>query len=97
MGEALGPMGSEGHMRFVGGTIYCPVAGERLNLGPDHRYGDAFRCPVCGVQVPARSGLAGRPRRERVMSERASNGTVMAWGANDAGELGNGTKGESDG
>jgi hypothetical protein len=41
------------HMRFVGGTVYCSVKGGRLNLGPDHRYGDAFVCPVCGSRVPA--------------------------------------------
>jgi hypothetical protein len=40
-------------MRFVGGTVYCSVKGGRLNLGPDHRYGDAFVCPVCGSRVPA--------------------------------------------
>ena len=42
------------HFRFVGGTIYCSVLGHRLNLGPDHRYGQAFTCPHCGTTVSSR-------------------------------------------
>jgi hypothetical protein len=43
------------HRRFIGGTIYCSVLGGRLNLGPDHRYGDPFTCPHCGSWVKATS------------------------------------------
>jgi predicted RNA-binding Zn-ribbon protein involved in translation (DUF1610 family) len=42
------------HGRFLGGTIYCSAKRGRLNLGPQHRYGEAFTCPHCGTAVPAR-------------------------------------------
>lgn len=42
-----------GHMRFVAGTILCPRMERRYNLGDDHRYGQEFVCPGCGVRIPA--------------------------------------------
>jgi len=45
-----------GHLRFVGARVYCPRVERRVKLSADHRYGDEFVCPGCGVKVPARSG-----------------------------------------
>ncbi len=47
-----------GHMRFVGGTIYCPRMERRYNLGLAHRIHSGFVCPGCGVRIPAKA-LAG--------------------------------------
>lgn len=44
-------MSAHGHMRFVGGTTYCPTARARVDLGPDHGYDDAYTCPGCGEHV----------------------------------------------
>lgn len=43
------------HLRFLGGTIYCSVRGSRVKLDADHRYGDAYTCPGCGYEEPARN------------------------------------------
>ncbi len=49
-----------GHMRFIGGTIYCPRMERRYNLGLGHPYPGAFVCPGCGVKVPVKAqALAG--------------------------------------
>ena len=42
-------------MRFVGGTVYCPYAERRVQLGYDHPMRGAFVCPGCGVRIPERS------------------------------------------
>ena len=42
------------HLRFIGGTIYCPVEKCRVQLGPEHPYGAAFVCPGCGTKVEGR-------------------------------------------
>jgi hypothetical protein len=46
------------HMRFVAGTIYCPVETRRFQLGYEHTYREAFVCPGCGENVPARPAPA---------------------------------------
>jgi hypothetical protein len=46
------------HLRFIGGTIYCGPAKRRFNLGPEHRYRDAFTCPGCGAEVPPLAAAA---------------------------------------
>jgi hypothetical protein len=45
------------HLRFIGATIYCSVIGTQVKLDPEHRYGEAYTCPGCGHEEPARTGL----------------------------------------
>ena len=46
-------MSQRGHLRFIGSTIRCPRAEKRINLGIEHRYGQEFVCPGCGVRIDA--------------------------------------------
>jgi hypothetical protein len=42
-----------GHLRFVGGKVYCPYVGRRVSVGADHEYGSEFVCPGCWIRVDA--------------------------------------------
>lgn len=59
----------DGHMRFIGGTIYCPNKPGRLNLGAKHEYGDEFICPECGAVVPHIARRVVRPGWDRKAQE----------------------------
>lgn len=45
------------HQRFIGAEVYCGATQKRVKLHPDHQYGDAFVCPGCSAEVPARKGF----------------------------------------